>query len=108
LDAVDRPRRDQDVCLVIDDLGHLGLIYCESDVETATVENVIGDLLGGQYSNPVRVIASTSPMDCRGIFRPMWPQSYDGAVICSSATFRRAFRILSSGTKANRDSSHCG
>jgi hypothetical protein len=76
LDAVDRPRRDQDVCLVIDDLGHLGLIYCESDVETATVENVIGDLLGGQYSNPVRVIASTSPMDCRGIFRPMWPQSY--------------------------------
>jgi hypothetical protein len=49
--------RDQDACLVIDDLGKLGLIYCESDVETADVENVIADLLDGQYSNPVRVIS---------------------------------------------------
>jgi hypothetical protein len=51
------PDRDPDACLVIDDLGKLGLIYCESDVETATVENVIEDLLDGQYSNPVRIIA---------------------------------------------------
>jgi hypothetical protein len=50
------PGQDQDVCLVIDDLGKLGLIYCESDVETANVENVVEDLLDGQYSNPVRVI----------------------------------------------------
>jgi hypothetical protein len=49
--------RDQDACLVIDDLGKLGLIYCESDVETADVENVIEDLLDGQYSNPVRIIS---------------------------------------------------
>jgi hypothetical protein len=46
----------QDACLVIDDLGHLGLIYCESDVETADVETVIADLLDGQYFNPVSVI----------------------------------------------------
>jgi hypothetical protein len=51
------PGQDQGACLVIDDLGKLGLIYCESDVETADVETVIGDLLDGQYSNPVRVIA---------------------------------------------------
>jgi hypothetical protein len=48
---------DQDACLVIDDLGKLGLIYCESDVETADVENVIEDLLDGQYYNPIRVIS---------------------------------------------------
>jgi hypothetical protein len=48
--------RDQDTCLVIDDLGKLGLIYCESDVETADVEHVIEDLLDGQYSNPIRII----------------------------------------------------
>jgi hypothetical protein len=51
------PGKDQDVCLVIDDLGKLGLIYRESDVETADVETVLEDLLDGQYSNPVRVIA---------------------------------------------------
>jgi hypothetical protein len=50
------PGQDQDACLVIDDLGQLGLVYRESDVETANVETVIEDLLGGQYSNPVRVI----------------------------------------------------
>jgi hypothetical protein len=50
------PGRDEDACLVIDDLGRFGLIYCESDVETASAENVIEDLLDGQYSNPVRVI----------------------------------------------------
>jgi hypothetical protein len=50
------PGQDHDVCLVIETLGKLGLIYCESDVETANVENVVQDLLDGQYSNPVRVI----------------------------------------------------
>ena len=54
---VPRRDRDQNACLVIDDLGKLGLIYCESDVETADVENVIADLLDGQYSNPIRVIS---------------------------------------------------
>jgi hypothetical protein len=49
--------RDQDACLVIDDLGKLGLIYCESDVETADIENVIEDLLDGQYYNPIRIIS---------------------------------------------------
>jgi hypothetical protein len=51
------PGKDVDTCLVIEDLGKLGLIYCESDVETATVENVIADFLTGQYSNPIRIIA---------------------------------------------------
>jgi hypothetical protein len=51
------PAEDQDACLVIDDLGQLGMIYCESDVETANVENVIENLLDGQYSNPIGVIA---------------------------------------------------
>jgi hypothetical protein len=51
------PGQDQDVCLVIDDLGKLGLVYRETDVETADVETAINDLLDGQYSNPVRVIA---------------------------------------------------
>jgi hypothetical protein len=39
------PGRDQDACLVIDDLGKSGLVYRESDVETASAENVIEDLL---------------------------------------------------------------
>jgi hypothetical protein len=48
---------DQNVYLVVDDLGRNGRVYPETEVETADLETVILDLLDGQYRNPVRVIA---------------------------------------------------
>ena len=48
---------DQNVYLVVDDLGRLGRVYRETDVDATDLETVISDLLGGQYSNPVRVVA---------------------------------------------------
>jgi hypothetical protein len=40
----------------LDDFGRLGRSYRETDVETADLETVIVDLLGGQYNDPVRVV----------------------------------------------------
>jgi hypothetical protein len=48
---------DQNVYLVVDDLGRLGRVYRETDLEATDLETVISDLLGGQYSNPVWVVA---------------------------------------------------
>jgi len=48
---------DQNVHLVIDDLGRDGRVYRETDVETTDLETVIVDLLEGQYKSPVRVVA---------------------------------------------------
>ena len=48
---------DQNVYLVIDNLGQLGRVWREADVETTDLETVITDLLDGFYNNPVRVIA---------------------------------------------------
>ena len=48
---------DQNVYLVVDDLGRNGRIYREADVETTDLETVILDLLEGQYKNPIRVVA---------------------------------------------------
>jgi len=48
---------DQNVYLVLDDLGQNGRVYREADVETTDLETVIVDLPGGQYKNPVRVVA---------------------------------------------------
>jgi hypothetical protein len=48
---------DQTVYLVKDDLGRLGAVWREADDETTDLETVITDLLTGQYSDPVRVIA---------------------------------------------------
>jgi hypothetical protein len=51
---------DQNVYLVVDDLGRLGRVYREADVETTDLEAVILDLLEGQYKDPVRVVAFNS------------------------------------------------
>jgi hypothetical protein len=48
---------DQTVYLVGDDFGRNGRAYRETDVEAADLETVIVDLLDGQYTNPVRVVA---------------------------------------------------
>jgi hypothetical protein len=52
------PDNDQDVYLVLDDFGgRIGQAWRETDAEAARLETVIADLLDGQYSSPVRVIA---------------------------------------------------
>jgi len=48
---------DRSVYLVLDDLGRQGCVWRESDAETADLETVIRDLLTGQYTDPVRVVA---------------------------------------------------
>jgi hypothetical protein len=48
---------DQNVYLVVDDLGRLGRVWREADVDTTDLETVVVDLLKGQYKNPVRVVA---------------------------------------------------
>jgi hypothetical protein len=48
---------DQNVYLVVDDLGRLGRVYRETDIEATDLEAIISDLFGGQYSNAVRVVA---------------------------------------------------
>jgi len=47
---------DQTIYLVVNNFGHLG-IATETDVERADLETVITDLMSGQYSDPVRVVA---------------------------------------------------
>jgi hypothetical protein len=48
---------DRDIYLVEADLGRLGRIWPEADSEATDYEAVVADLLSGQYTNPVRVIA---------------------------------------------------
>jgi len=48
---------DRDVYLVLDSFGERGRSWREIDEERADHKTVIRDLLEGQYSNPVRVVA---------------------------------------------------
>ena len=51
------PGIDRDTCLVLDDFGRFGPAWRETDVEDTDFETVITNLLDGQFSNPVRVVA---------------------------------------------------
>jgi hypothetical protein len=48
---------DETVYLVADDFGRLGRAWRESDYEATDLETVIQDLLTGQYTHPIRVVA---------------------------------------------------
>jgi hypothetical protein len=55
------PRGDgQDVYMVLDDLGALGQVWREADVEATDFATVVTDLLTGQYKNPVGVFCFNS------------------------------------------------
>ena len=51
------PGFDVTVHIVLDDYGKAGRVYRETDEQGASIENVIDDLLTGQFNNPVRVVA---------------------------------------------------
>lgn len=48
---------DQNVYLVVDDLGRLGHIWREADAEATDLETVLQDLISGQYKSPLRVVS---------------------------------------------------
>ena len=51
------PKYDVTVYLVLDHFGRLGSAYRETDEEHADLENVINNMLHGEYNNPKRVVA---------------------------------------------------
>jgi hypothetical protein len=48
---------DHDTYLVLDDFGHLGRCWRETDAEAADRQTLIRDLVEGQYKSPVRIVA---------------------------------------------------
>jgi hypothetical protein len=48
---------DQDTYLVLDQYGRVGCCWRETDAESADRETLIRDLVEGQYSHPVRIVA---------------------------------------------------
>ena len=48
---------DQTVYLVVDSFGASGAACRETEVERTDLEAIIGDLISGQFNDPVRVVA---------------------------------------------------
>src|SRR4051812_12241737 len=86
------PGDDQDTDLVLDDFGGIGQAWRETDVNRATLEAVIADLMDDQYSNPVRVIALTSPKAKRATYQKILRESCDSAAPIKAASCRLTCR----------------
>ena len=86
---------DHNVYLVMDDLGRLGRVWREADVEAAELEAVILGLLAGQYKNPVRVVVFNTAEKWSRECPPTSPRSCAGAAICGRWTFRSSCRTSS-------------
>jgi hypothetical protein len=48
---------NQTIYLVVNSFRHLGTAFTKADVGEADLETTISDLMSGQYSDPVRVVA---------------------------------------------------
>ena len=48
---------EQDTYLVLEDLGHIGWAWRETDAEGADRKTLIRDLVDGQYRHPIRIVA---------------------------------------------------
>jgi hypothetical protein len=51
------PTFNVNVYIVLDHFGRLGSAYRETDEEQADLDNVINNMLHGEYNNPKRVVA---------------------------------------------------
>jgi hypothetical protein len=51
------PNLDVTIYMVLDDFGDLGIAYVETDLAQADEAKIIDNILTGQYSRPIRVVA---------------------------------------------------
>ncbi len=47
----------QTLYLIVNNFGNLGTAFPETDIDKADLETIIGHLMSGRYSDPVRVVA---------------------------------------------------
>ena len=92
---------DQRVYLVLDDLGRNGRVWPETDDETTDLETVIGDLLSGQYKDPIRVICFNTAEGWSQDVPADVAHQRASAAICNCETFRSSCRISSTDTKGD-------
>ena len=99
---------DQTVYLVENDFGRLGRAFVETDREYADLEATITALLEGQYSHPVRIVASTRRSVGRRTFPRTLLTNYAADATCNCAMYPQLFKTSSKGMRVIIASWPCG
>jgi hypothetical protein len=51
------PNNDTDVYIVIEDFGHFGRAFRETDLAEADLDTIVRNMISGEYRDPQRVVA---------------------------------------------------
>ena len=83
-------RYDTTVYIVLNDFGKLGSAYVETDESEADEGTVIGDIISGAHSNPLRVVAFNTHEGwsrdvTEEIARTILTLNYEGTVLSEEA-----------------------
>jgi len=81
--------------------------FPETDVDKADLESLIGDLMSGQYSDSVRVVASTPPNIGQLMCRKMSRMTSGAALILRAMIWRHRLGSSSRRTPVLRVSCRC-
>ena|SRR5882724_1462927 len=98
---------NQTIYLVVNNFRHLGTAFTETDVEHADLETVITDLMSGQYSDPVRVVAFNTAEHWRKMFRKISHARFSGALILPATSCRHRSKHSLRCTPARRANYRC-
>ncbi|WP_249166854.1 hypothetical protein [Bradyrhizobium sp. JYMT SZCCT0428] len=88
-------RTTQTIYMVANDFGKIGRACVEANYETTDLETVIQDLLTGQYSNPIRVVAFNTAERWSEDVPKMLPTNFADDAICRCAISPLRSLILS-------------
>src|SRR5512144_435123 len=96
------PDKNSDVTvhIVLNDFGHLGRAYIETDEAEADEATIVENILSGQYSRPLRVVAFNTAED--------WARDVTEDIAC--AVLNRASRVPNRTSRAGvlREGARCG
>jgi hypothetical protein len=100
---------DQNVYLVVDDLGRLGGVWREAEAEVEATDLEPSSSICWTDNTKIRSasLASIPPRNGRKTFRPRSPRNCASAAICSCATFPFSCKTSSTDTKAAFATSSC-
>jgi len=99
---------DQSFYLVINNFGKSGTAFAETDVGEADLETTIGDLMSGQYGDPVRVVAFNTAEHWAEMPRRMSLGKFCAASISLGMSCRHRYRHSLKATSARIVSSRFG
>ena len=106
------PENDVTAYIVVEDFGHLGRAFRETDVAEADPATIVRNMISGEYGDPLRTGGRLRSERMAAFNRNPWPQSSESARVAvrrrrgsirRRSGRRRRHKLLPRGIPSNSD-----